>query len=158
MHNFSDLQLITILLRNLLALDYQSLLPVVLEIDKSIPTHQVLVLYTTTSSQHLSLAHASSKICIKAHLNYAELKAGYQPIARGRSILLATSLGLIPGGLSMHLRCVHDRDMFVSIVKTATHALSNAFAKSRDDHLVIQILKGFRQMAKICVYFDLDET
>ena len=53
---------------------------------------------------------------------------------------------------------VHDRDMFVSIVKTATHALSNAFAKSRDDHLVIKILKGFRQMAKICVYFDLDET
>ena len=53
---------------------------------------------------------------------------------------------------------VHDRDMFVSIVKPATHALSNAFAKSRDDHLVIKILKGFKQMTKICVYFDLDET
>lgn len=53
---------------------------------------------------------------------------------------------------------VHDRDMFVSIVKPATHAISSAFAKSRDDHLVIKILKGFKQMSKICVYFDLDES
>ena len=53
---------------------------------------------------------------------------------------------------------VHDRDMFVSIVKSATNALSSAFVKSCDDHLVIKILKGFKQMAKICVFFDLDET
>lgn len=53
---------------------------------------------------------------------------------------------------------VHDRDMFVSVAKASTFAMSSAFVKSTDDHLIIKILKGFKQMSKICVYFDLDET
>jgi brefeldin A-resistance guanine nucleotide exchange factor 1 len=53
---------------------------------------------------------------------------------------------------------VHDRDMFLSISKPSTFALSGAFVKSRDDNLVLKILKAFKRMAKICVFFDLDET
>jgi golgi-specific brefeldin A-resistance guanine nucleotide exchange factor 1 len=55
------------------------------------------------------------------------------------------------------LATLHDRDMFLLAAKSVTQSLSAAFVKSRDDHLVIKILKGFKRMAKVCVYFDLDE-
>jgi golgi-specific brefeldin A-resistance guanine nucleotide exchange factor 1 len=55
------------------------------------------------------------------------------------------------------LATLHDRDMFLLASKSVTQSLSAAFVISRDDHLVIKILKGFKRMAKICVYFDLDE-
>jgi len=53
---------------------------------------------------------------------------------------------------------VHDRDMFVSIAKSVTLSLSKIFVKSIDDALIIKCLKCFKDMAKICVFFDLDET
>lgn len=53
---------------------------------------------------------------------------------------------------------VHDRDMFVIVAKKLTEAISSVFVKSTDDVLVLKTLRGFQQMAKICVYFDLDET
>jgi len=53
---------------------------------------------------------------------------------------------------------VHDRAMFVSISKSAMECISTIFVRSTDDALVVKALKGFQQMAKICTYFDLDET
>jgi len=53
---------------------------------------------------------------------------------------------------------VHDRDMFVTIARTVTRCISDVFVRSTSDALVVRTLVGFQQMAKICVYFDLDET
>lgn len=53
---------------------------------------------------------------------------------------------------------VHDRAMFVSISKSAIDSVSTIFVRSTDDALVVKSLKGFQQMAKICIYFELEET
>lgn len=53
---------------------------------------------------------------------------------------------------------VHDRAMFISISNSALECISTIFVRSTDDALVVKALKGFQQMAKICIYFDLDET
>ena len=53
---------------------------------------------------------------------------------------------------------VHDRAMFLSISKSAVECISTIFERSTDDALVVKALRGFQQVAKICVYFDLDET
>jgi brefeldin A-resistance guanine nucleotide exchange factor 1 len=52
---------------------------------------------------------------------------------------------------------IHDKDMFLSISESAIHCVSSIFVRSSDDALVLKALKGFKQMAQICVYFDLDE-
>jgi len=53
---------------------------------------------------------------------------------------------------------IHERDMFLSIVHYALQAMSFIFVHSSDDSLVIKLLKGFKQIATICVYFQLDGT
>lgn len=53
---------------------------------------------------------------------------------------------------------IHDRAMFVSISKSAVECVSTVFVRSTDDALVVKALNGFQQMAKICIYFELDET
>lgn len=53
---------------------------------------------------------------------------------------------------------VHERDMFIAIAKSALQSISSAFARSRDDALVFKVLKGLEQMARVCIYFELDST
>jgi brefeldin A-resistance guanine nucleotide exchange factor 1 len=53
---------------------------------------------------------------------------------------------------------IHDRAMFVSISKSVVECVSTVFVRSTDDALVVKALNGFQQMAKICIYFELDET
>jgi brefeldin A-resistance guanine nucleotide exchange factor 1 len=53
---------------------------------------------------------------------------------------------------------VHERDMFIAIAKSALQSISTTFIRSRDDALVVKILKGLEHMARVCIYFELDGT
>uniref|UniRef100_A0A7S1ZBD9 SEC7 domain-containing protein n=1 Tax=Ditylum brightwellii TaxID=49249 RepID=A0A7S1ZBD9_9STRA len=52
---------------------------------------------------------------------------------------------------------LHERDMFTSIISMSIQCISSTFVRSWDDLLVVKALRGFRQMAEICIYFDLEE-
>ena len=52
---------------------------------------------------------------------------------------------------------IHEKDMFLAFATDAIRCLSHVFSRSWDDLLVVKTLKGFKQMATVCVYFRLDE-
>jgi len=53
---------------------------------------------------------------------------------------------------------VHDKEMFVTIAKCgAVKSLATVFCRSWDDDLVVRALRGLKQMAKTCEFFDTDE-
>ena len=51
---------------------------------------------------------------------------------------------------------VHERDMFSSFASNAIKSTSSVFRCSWDDALVVKIMKGFKQMANIAIYFNID--
>ena len=52
---------------------------------------------------------------------------------------------------------VHERDMFKSIANWSLKSMFNIFERTLDNCLVLKLIKGFKQMSKICVYFRLDK-
>lgn len=53
---------------------------------------------------------------------------------------------------------VHEHDMFSCIVQSALPCISSIFDdESADDAVVVRTLQGFRQMARISIYFDMED-
>ena len=54
---------------------------------------------------------------------------------------------------------IHDKEMFVTIANCgAVQSLAAVFSRSYDDDLVIKALRGLKQMAKMCEFFETDDT
>jgi len=53
---------------------------------------------------------------------------------------------------------IHDKEMFVTIANCgAAQSLAGVFSRSWDDDLVVRSLRGLKQMAKMCEFFETDE-
>ena len=53
---------------------------------------------------------------------------------------------------------VHDKEMFITIANCgAVQSLATVFARSWDDELVVRALRGLKQMAKMCEFFETDD-
>lgn len=53
---------------------------------------------------------------------------------------------------------IHDREMFVVIAKWAVRCFSTVFARSWDDSLIFKALNGFKNLARMCEFFQVDEA
>jgi len=52
---------------------------------------------------------------------------------------------------------IQEKDMFTSISSSAISCMSSVFRRTKDDALVVKVLRGFQQVSQICVYFSMDE-
>lgn len=53
---------------------------------------------------------------------------------------------------------IHDKEMFVTIASCgAVQSLAGVFCRSWDDDLVVRALRGMKQMAKMCEFFETDD-
>ena len=50
---------------------------------------------------------------------------------------------------------LHEQDMLTSISPAVLESMSSIFFRTRDDNLIMKILRGFQQICKACVYFNL---
>ena len=71
-------------------------------------------------------------------------EASFTPSAIGRSCIFRAG--------------VHERDMFTIVFDSAMSALSSNFELTTDGNMVTRALEGYRNLAKIAAYFDMDDA
>ena len=71
-------------------------------------------------------------------------EASFTPSALGRSSIFRAG--------------VHERDMFTIVFDAAMSALSSNFELTTDGNMITRALEGYRNLAKIAAYFDMDDA